>query len=58
MYMYAYIYVYLSNTKFVYYSITGEKDMERVFKLPSTTYIGGQDKALPLRYFLNASKIK
>lgn len=28
---------------------TDEKDMDRVFKLPSTTFIGGQDKALPLR---------
>lgn len=28
---------------------TAEKDMERVFKLPSTTFIGGQDKALPLK---------
>nr|AHB50494.1 oxoglutarate dehydrogenase [Mayetiola destructor] len=30
-----------------------EKDMERVFKLPSTTFIGGQDKALPLREILD-----
>ncbi|XP_059470554.1 2-oxoglutarate dehydrogenase complex component E1 isoform X2 [Neocloeon triangulifer] len=29
-----------------------EKDMERVFKLPSTTYIGGKDKALPLKEIL------
>jgi len=31
----------------------GEKDMERVFKLPSTTYIGGNEKALPLREILD-----
>ncbi|XP_046392851.1 2-oxoglutarate dehydrogenase, mitochondrial isoform X3 [Ischnura elegans] len=30
-----------------------EKDMDRVFKLPSTTFIGGKDKALPLREILN-----
>lgn len=28
----------------------GEHDMDRVFKLPSTTFIGGNDKALPLRW--------
>jgi 2-oxoglutarate dehydrogenase E1 component len=26
--------------------------MERVFKLPSTTFIGGKDKALPLKEIL------
>ncbi|XP_050540620.1 2-oxoglutarate dehydrogenase complex component E1 isoform X3 [Daktulosphaira vitifoliae] len=30
-----------------------EADMERVFKLPSTTFIGGKDNALPLREILN-----
>ncbi|XP_065338418.1 2-oxoglutarate dehydrogenase complex component E1 isoform X4 [Cloeon dipterum] len=29
-----------------------ERDMDRVFKLPSTTYIGGKDKALPLKEIL------
>lgn len=27
--------------------------MDRVFKLPSTTYIGGKEKFLPLREILN-----
>lgn len=27
--------------------------MERVFKLPSTTYIGGKEKALPLKEILH-----
>ncbi|KAL7047322.1 hypothetical protein ACKWTF_002863 [Chironomus riparius] len=31
----------------------GEHDMDRVFKLPSTTFIGGKDKFLPLREILN-----
>ncbi|XP_063701924.1 2-oxoglutarate dehydrogenase complex component E1 isoform X3 [Culicoides brevitarsis] len=30
-----------------------EADMDRVFKLPSTTYIGGKEKFLPLREILN-----
>ncbi|XP_037040337.1 2-oxoglutarate dehydrogenase, mitochondrial isoform X1 [Bradysia coprophila] len=30
-----------------------EKDMDRVFKLPSTTFIGGSEKALPLRDILD-----
>lgn len=29
-----------------------ETDMERVFKLPPTTFIGGKEKALPLREIL------
>lgn len=29
-----------------------ETDMDRVFKLPSTTFIGGKQKALPLREIL------
>ncbi|XP_035736743.1 2-oxoglutarate dehydrogenase, mitochondrial-like isoform X4 [Vespa mandarinia] len=29
-----------------------ESDMDRVFKLPSTTFIGGKDKSLPLREIL------
>ncbi|XP_050306622.1 2-oxoglutarate dehydrogenase complex component E1 isoform X6 [Anthonomus grandis grandis] len=29
-----------------------ENDMDRVFKLPSTTFIGGKEKALPLREIL------
>ncbi|XP_057325099.1 2-oxoglutarate dehydrogenase complex component E1 isoform X2 [Microplitis mediator] len=29
-----------------------ETDMDRVFKLPSTTFIGGKDKSLPLREIL------
>ncbi|XP_055379071.1 2-oxoglutarate dehydrogenase complex component E1 isoform X2 [Condylostylus longicornis] len=31
----------------------GEQDMERQFKLPSTTFIGGDEKALPLKEILN-----
>uniref|UniRef100_A0A336L978 2-oxoglutarate dehydrogenase, mitochondrial n=1 Tax=Culicoides sonorensis TaxID=179676 RepID=A0A336L978_CULSO len=30
-----------------------EADMDRVFKLPSTTFIGGKEKFLPLREILN-----
>ncbi|XP_016658311.1 2-oxoglutarate dehydrogenase, mitochondrial isoform X5 [Acyrthosiphon pisum] len=30
-----------------------EADMERVFKLPSTTFIGGKENALPLKEILN-----
>lgn len=30
-----------------------DHDMDRVFKLPSTTYIGGKEKALPLKEILN-----
>lgn len=29
-----------------------ESDMDRVFKLPSTTFIGGKEKSLPLREIL------
>ncbi|CAG9785174.1 unnamed protein product [Diatraea saccharalis] len=32
---------------------TDEADMDRVFKLPSTTFIGEKEKALPLREILN-----
>lgn len=31
---------------------TEESDMDRVFKLPSTTFIGGKEKSLPLREIL------
>ena len=31
--------------------------MERVFKLPSTTYIGGNEKALPLKEILRRLEI-
>jgi 2-oxoglutarate dehydrogenase complex, dehydrogenase (E1) component, and related enzymes len=30
-----------------------DKDMDRVFKLPATTFIGGPEKSLPLREILN-----
>lgn len=30
-------------------NILDEADMDRVFKLPSTTFIGEKEKALPLR---------
>ncbi|XP_078040417.1 oxoglutarate dehydrogenase Nc73EF isoform X5 [Augochlora pura] len=30
-----------------------ESDMDRIFKLPSTTFIGGKDKSLPLREILS-----
>ena len=29
-----------------------EQDMDRVFKLPATTFIGGKEKSLPLREIL------
>lgn len=36
-----------------YFSVRAEEtDMDRVFKLPSTTFIGGKEKALPLREIL------
>ncbi|XP_078040415.1 oxoglutarate dehydrogenase Nc73EF isoform X3 [Augochlora pura] len=35
-----------------YYSFE-ESDMDRIFKLPSTTFIGGKDKSLPLREILS-----
>lgn len=28
---------------------SGESDMDRMFKLPSTTFIGGKEKYLPLK---------
>jgi 2-oxoglutarate dehydrogenase E1 component len=31
----------------------GEHDMDRSFKLPSTTFIGGKEKYLPLREILS-----
>ncbi|XP_068966957.1 2-oxoglutarate dehydrogenase complex component E1 isoform X7 [Bombus flavifrons] len=34
-----------------YYSFE-ESDMDRIFKLPSTTFIGGKEKSLPLREIL------
>lgn len=33
----------------LYVCAPGEHDMDRVFKLPSTTFIGGSEKVLPLR---------
>lgn len=33
-------------------SCLDEKDMDRMFKLPSTTYIGGSEGVLPLREIL------
>ena len=39
-----------SNTGGVWLRIcAAEPDMERVFHLPSITYVGGDDKCLPLR---------
>lgn len=35
-----------SDFKFMFLD---EADMDRVFKLPSTTFIGEKEKALPLR---------
>lgn len=32
-----------------YFTFLDEADMDRVFKLPSTTFIGEKEKALPLR---------
>uniref|UniRef100_A0A1B0GI66 2-oxoglutarate dehydrogenase complex component E1 n=2 Tax=Lutzomyia longipalpis TaxID=7200 RepID=A0A1B0GI66_LUTLO len=41
-------------TKLIYANFNfGEHDMERVFKLPSTTFIGGKEKYLPLREILD-----
>uniref|UniRef100_A0A1L8E1Z8 2-oxoglutarate dehydrogenase complex component E1 n=1 Tax=Nyssomyia neivai TaxID=330878 RepID=A0A1L8E1Z8_9DIPT len=41
-------------TKLIYSNFNfGEHDMERVFKLPSTTFIGGKEKYLPLREILD-----
>jgi len=31
----------------------GEEDMEKVYQLPKTTYIGGEEKALPLKEIIN-----
>jgi 2-oxoglutarate dehydrogenase E1 component len=31
----------------------GEKDMNRVFKLPATTFIGGKERQLPLKDILS-----
>ncbi|XP_073843851.1 2-oxoglutarate dehydrogenase complex component E1-like isoform X4 [Musca autumnalis] len=43
-----------SSTKAIYANFSfGEQDMERQFKLPSTTFIGGDEKQLPLREILN-----
>ncbi|XP_058983503.1 2-oxoglutarate dehydrogenase complex component E1 isoform X4 [Musca domestica] len=43
-----------SSTKAIYANFSfGEQDMERQFKLPSTTFIGGEEKQLPLREILN-----
>ena len=36
----------------IHISYTDEADMDRVFKLPSTTFIGGKEKALSLREIL------
>lgn len=35
-----------------FFKQTEETDMDRVFKLPSTTFIGGKEKQLPLREIL------
>lgn len=37
---------------FHFYIEIEESDMDRVFKLPSTTFIGGKEKSLPLREIL------
>ncbi|XP_030386169.1 2-oxoglutarate dehydrogenase-like, mitochondrial isoform X2 [Scaptodrosophila lebanonensis] len=43
-----------SSTKSIYANFSfGEQDMERQFKLPSTTFIGGDEASLPLREILN-----
>lgn len=45
--------VYKKGVLLIYFLFelrTGEHDMDRVFKLPSTTFIGGSEKTLPLRY--------
>ncbi|XP_059615718.1 2-oxoglutarate dehydrogenase complex component E1 isoform X1 [Phlebotomus argentipes] len=42
------------STKLIYANFNfGEHDMERVFKLPSTTFIGGKEKYLSLREILD-----
>ncbi|BFF99304.1 2-oxoglutarate dehydrogenase-like mitochondrial [Drosophila madeirensis] len=43
-----------SSTKTIYANFSfGEQDMERQFKLPSTTFIGGDEASLPLKEILN-----
>ncbi|XP_060651901.1 2-oxoglutarate dehydrogenase-like, mitochondrial isoform X2 [Drosophila nasuta] len=43
-----------SSTKSIYANFSfGEQDMERQFKLPSTTFIGGDEASLPLKEILN-----
>lgn len=52
------MYVYIRSLEDAIYNtchlitITEESDMDRVFKLPSTTFIGGKEKSLPLREIL------
>ncbi|CAD7004526.1 2-oxoglutarate dehydrogenase, mitochondrial isoform X7 [Ceratitis capitata] len=42
------------STKAIYANFSfGEQDMDRPFKLPSTTFIGGDETTLPLREILN-----
>ena len=38
--------------------VTGEPDMDRVFQLPPTTYIGGDKSALTLRDIINRLEVK
>ncbi|XP_037934155.1 2-oxoglutarate dehydrogenase, mitochondrial isoform X5 [Teleopsis dalmanni] len=43
-----------STTKAIYANFNfGENDMERKFKLPSTTFIGGEESSLPLKDILS-----
>ena len=35
----------------------GEEDMEKVYQLPKTTYIGGEEKALPLKEIINRLEV-
>ncbi len=38
--------------------VSDEKDMDRVFQLPPTTYIGGNASSLPLREIINRLEVK
>lgn len=48
------LYVIFSNffSLKINFIISDEADMDRVFKLPSTTFIGGKEKSLTLREIL------
>jgi hypothetical protein len=37
--------------------VSDERDLDRVFQLPPTTYIGGNEKSLPLREIVNRLKV-